>query len=122
MSVTIRNAYQLFKAGHDTLDIAKMTGRPEHEIHQEINMCRSAVLHKPYPYRPYLTPTILHIPAPMRRQGFCKARYRRPPQNAERNRQILEELASGKTLEAVGERFGLSKQRIWQIFSQQRAA
>ncbi len=36
MSLTIRDAYGLWKAGHDTFDIAAMTGRKEQEITRDI--------------------------------------------------------------------------------------
>ncbi|TIR87344.1 MAG: hypothetical protein E5X05_01215 [Mesorhizobium sp.] len=122
MSVTIRDAYGLWKAGHDTFDIALMTGRKEQEILREISSCRSALLGKPYPYAPYRQPTLNTTPAPMRKQRMYKTRLRRPSKNIDRDRLILAELAAGKTMEAAAEKFGLTKQRIWQIFSQAKIA
>ena len=48
MSVDV---YQLFKIGFDTLEIAHLTQRPEHEILREINQRRSAERGLDTPYR-----------------------------------------------------------------------
>jgi len=55
MSVSM-NAYDLFKRGFDTLEIANMTRRSEASVLREINMARSARIQKPYPYPPYAQP------------------------------------------------------------------
>ena len=49
-------AYDFFRRGYDTLDIARLMNRSEADVLREINQARSARLRKPYPYPPYAQP------------------------------------------------------------------
>lgn len=54
--------YRLFRQGYDTLDIANLLQKPEHEILRIINMARSAARNLKYPYPPFSQPGALVLP------------------------------------------------------------
>ena len=60
--MTFKAAIDLFREGHDTLDIARMLGRQEHEVLREITQARSALLGRTYPYSPYHQPDRDRLP------------------------------------------------------------
>lgn len=45
--------YRLFRQGYDTLEIANLLQKPEHEIVRLIDKARSAARDLPYPFTPY---------------------------------------------------------------------
>lgn len=50
--------YRLFRRGYDTLEIANLLQRPEHEIVRLIDKARSAARDLRYPFAPYSQPGI----------------------------------------------------------------
>jgi len=51
--------YRMFRRGYDTLEIANLMQKPEHEIVRLIDKARSAARDLPYPFQPYSQPGVL---------------------------------------------------------------
>lgn len=60
--MSILSALDYFRQGMDTLDIARLLGRGEHDILREINQQRSALLGRRYPYLPRCVPSKSRLP------------------------------------------------------------